>query len=111
MKKLIKSFSWAINGLKTVWREEKNFRIETIIAIGVILLGLLDGLSETKWALIWIAITIVLSSEIVNTAVEDICNKIEPETNPIIGKIKDIMAGFVLISCIGATMIGIIVFF
>ncbi len=111
MSTLKQSFGWAIHGLKTVWKEEKNFRIEVIIAIIVILFGMIRELDSTDWAFLWIAIVMVLGAEIVNTALEDVCNKVEPKNDPVIGKIKDIMAGFVLISCIGAVFIGIIVFF
>lgn len=111
MKKLKQSFAWAKNGLKTVWIEERNFRIEINIGIIAIVLGILKGISRADWLFVFIAIGIVLCAEIVNTAVEDICNKIEPKEDPEIGKIKDIMAGFVLISCIVATLIGLYVFF
>lgn len=111
MAKLKQSFKWAMNGLKTVWKEERNFRIEVIIAIVVLLIGVIDGLTAIKWAFVFIAITLVLSAEIINTAIEDICNRIEPKHDPIIGKIKDIMAGFVLVASIGAVLIGFVVFF
>lgn len=111
MAKLKQSFKWAMHGLKTVWREERNFRIEIVVAIVVLLIGIIDGLTTTKWAFVFVAITLVLSAEIVNTAIEDICNRIEPKHDPIIGKIKDIMAGFVLVTCIGAVLIGFVVFF
>lgn len=111
MAKLKQSFKWAMHGLKTVWKEERNFRIEVIIGIVVVTLGVLQGLSAIKWALVFIAICFVVTAEIVNTAIEDICNKIEPNTDPVIGKVKDIMAGFVLVSCICAVLIGFVVFF
>lgn len=111
MTKWIKSFKWALHGLKTVWKEERNFRIEIGIAIIVLLVAFFDATSKTEWALLWIAIAMVLGSEILNTAVEDICNKIEPKHDAVIGKIKDTMAAFVLVSCIGAIFIGFIVFF
>lgn len=111
MNKWLKSFSWAKHGLQTVWKEERNFRIEVCIGAIVVIFGLIDGLTKTEWALIWIAIGMVLSSEIINTAIEDICNKIEPGQDSVIGKIKDIMAAFVLLSCIVAAFIGFIVFF
>ncbi|HYC34616.1 MAG TPA: diacylglycerol kinase family protein [Candidatus Paceibacterota bacterium] len=111
MKRWIKSLVWARNGLKTVWKEERNFRIEIAIAAIVVVAGLIEGLTKTEWAFIWIAIAMVLGAEIINTAVEDICNKIEPKEDAVIGKIKDIMAAFVLVSCIVAVFLGIIVFF
>jgi diacylglycerol kinase len=111
MDKLKRSFRFAKSGLKTVWQEERNFRIETAIGVIVVLFGIIDDLSSIEWMFVFIAIAMVLGAEILNTAVEDICNKIEPAENPIIGKIKDTMAGFVLLSCIVSVLIGLIVFF
>lgn len=110
MRNVMKSFRWAVNGLKTVWREERNFRIEVVIACIVVSYGCLKDLSAYSWALLCVAITLVLTAEIVNTAVEDICNKIEPKQDSTIGKIKDIMAGFVLLASICATLLGMIIF-
>ncbi len=110
MRNVIKSFKWAFNGLKTVWREERNFRIEVVIACIVVGYGFLKGLPVYSWALLCVAITLVLTAEIVNTAIEDICNKIEPKQDSTIGKIKDIMAGFVLLVSICAILLGMIIF-
>lgn len=110
MNNLKKSFLWAKNGLKTVWVEERNFRIEIYIGIFVILLGILKEITETEWLFLILSISIVLSAEMINTAIEDVCDKIEPNQNPVIGKIKDITAGFVLLSSITAAIIGCIIF-
>ncbi|MEI6479125.1 MAG: diacylglycerol kinase [bacterium] len=45
-----------------------------------------------------------------NTAIEDLCNKVEPEHDPAIGKIKDTMAAFVFVSSIGVSILGILIF-
>lgn len=110
MGKLIKSFMWAINGLKTAWQEEVNFRIETAVAFVVVVGGIYLQFTKLEWAFIIVSICAVLSAEIVNTAVEDLCNKIEPNTDPIIGKIKDMMGGFVLVVCVTSAIIGVMVF-
>ncbi|PIQ36170.1 MAG: diacylglycerol kinase [Candidatus Yonathbacteria bacterium CG10_big_fil_rev_8_21_14_0_10_43_136] len=110
MKKLIKSFGWAMSGIRTVWQEEVNFRIETVVAFLVIVGGIYLQFTKLEWAFIIISICAVLSAEIVNTAVEDLCNKIEPNTDPIIGKIKDMMGGVVLLVCVTSVIIGVMVF-
>lgn len=56
------------------------------------------------------AVTMVLASEIMNTAIEDLCNKIEPNRDPMIGKVKDMTSAFTLVSVVGALVIGILVF-
>ena len=108
--KLIKSFFGAMNGLHATWREEFNFRIEILIGALVVCAGFYLSLSYVEWAIVVGCITVVLSAELVNTAIEDLCNKVEPNTDPVIGKIKDIMAGFVLVSCAGAALTGLLVF-
>jgi len=110
MKKLIKSFGWAMSGIRTVWQEEVNFRIETVVAFLVIVGGIYLQFTKLEWAFIIISICAVLSAEIVNTAVEDLCNKIESNTDPIIGKIKDMMGGVVLLVCVTSVIIGVMVF-
>ncbi len=110
MKKLLKSFKWAINGIRVVWREEKNFRIEVAVAVVVVALGIWLGFSKLEWVIIVGCISAIIAAEMVNTAIEDLCNKVEPSTDPAIGKIKDIMAGFVLTLSLGVVIIGAIIF-
>lgn len=110
MNKLIKSFGWAMNGLRTVWCEEVNFRIEVCVALIVIAKATYLNFSVPEWIIIIGCIGAVLSAEMVNTAVEDLCNKVEPKADPAIKKIKDIMGGFVLVVCLTSVSIGLVIF-
>lgn len=60
---------------------------------------------------ILICIFLVLSAEIINTVVEDVCDKIEPQHDRIIGKIKDMMAAYVLVTVLGSVVVGVLVFY
>lgn len=104
------SFGWAMNGIRTVWREEVNFRIEISIGILVVLFGIYLRLLVLEWMIIAACIGAVLAAEILNTAIEDLCNKVEPNTDPVIGKIKDIMGGLVLVVSITSVVIGLLIF-
>ncbi|MBI5077933.1 MAG: diacylglycerol kinase family protein [Candidatus Yonathbacteria bacterium] len=110
MQKLIKSFQWAMNGIHTVWREEVNFRIESVIALAVLVSAFYLDFSMPEWIIIIGCIGAVLAAEIINTAVEDLCNKVEPNTDTVIGKIKDTMGGFVLVVCLTSAIIGVMIF-
>ena len=110
MIKVFKSFGWAMNGLRAAWREEVNFRIEAILALGVTVGGVYLGFSKLEWVIIIECIATVLAAELVNTAIEDLCNRVEPNTDPVIGKVKDIMGGFVFVVVLGAGIIGVMVF-
>jgi diacylglycerol kinase len=110
-KKVLNSFKFALNGLYVTWKEEFNFRIEVVVAVVVIFSIFYFQFSFVESALCFVAVIIVLSAEIVNTAIEDLSDMVEPNQNPLIGKIKDTMAGFVLVSSFGAFIIGCLVFY
>lgn len=111
IKRIMSSFKYAINGLQTVWKEEQNFRIEIVVALLVLIFAIYFNFSFPEIVLCIIAILFVICGEIVNTAIEDLCDKIGPNQDETIGKIKDIMAGFVLVSSLGAVVIGVLVFY
>ncbi|MDR9399232.1 diacylglycerol kinase family protein [Salibacter sp.] len=106
----IRSFSFAIQGIKTLFREEDNAKVHVLTAVIVIIGGFYFDISHVEWMLIAIAIGFVLVTEIVNTALENICDYLTEETDPLIKRIKDLSAGAVLISALTAIVIGLIVF-
>jgi len=110
MSTFIKSFGWARNGLRAVWREERNFRIQLVIGTLAVIAGFLSDFVAVQWVLLVMTIALVLMGEIVNTVIEDICDKIQPEHDPAIGKIKDMMAGYVLLSSVAAVIVGLFIF-
>ncbi|MBI5134212.1 MAG: diacylglycerol kinase [Candidatus Taylorbacteria bacterium] len=111
MRNFLRSFGWATNGLRIVWREERNFRVDVVVAVVVAIAAYLRDFAPWQWIILVILIGWVLMGEIVNTAIEDICDKIEPQRDPVIGKIKDAMAGYVLVSAISAAIAGVMLFF
>lgn len=108
MNKVIKSFGWAMSGLHTVWKEEMNFRIELVIGLILVVGAGMFRFSIIEWIVLLGCIGTVLSAEIINTAIEDLCDRIEPSFDPIIGKIKDTMAGLVLFIVVITSVIGIL---
>jgi diacylglycerol kinase (ATP) len=108
LDKFFKSFIHALRGFKTTWNEERNFRTQVVMASLVILGAYFFHFSYTEFSVIVIAAALVLSGEVINSAIEDLCNKIEPGHDSEIAKIKDVMAAFVLILSAGAFVLGII---
>ncbi len=106
MSKLIQSFRFAISGIRATWRDEVNFRIEIFLATLVVALGIAIGFSPLEWIVVVGCISAVLLAEMVNTAIENLCDKISPEIDPTIGKVKDIMGGVVFIVSLGAAVAG-----
>lgn len=110
MKKFKKSFKSAQNGILHVYKNEINFKIHIIIAIIVLVLGLIMDWHAWKWALYIFAVSQVLVTEVLNSAIEYTWDHLEPNQHPVVGIIKDVTAGAVLISVISAMFIGIILF-
>lgn len=109
VRKLIRSFSHAIGGFKRVFQEQ-NFRIQTALAIIVIFFILFFGLKVWESAALVMMITLVLVLEIINSIFERIVDILEPRVHPYAKAIKDMMATAVLIASLGATFVGVIIF-
>ncbi|TSC70956.1 MAG: diacylglycerol kinase [Parcubacteria group bacterium Gr01-1014_46] len=105
----LKSFKYAVRGLTTTWREEFNFRIEVLVGLVVFFCMFYFDFSYIESALCVVAVALVLVSEVINTIVEDFCDKVEPNQDKIIEKIKDMSASFVLLSTLASVTIGIFV--
>jgi diacylglycerol kinase len=106
----LQSFRYAFNGLKTLIREEPNARIHLVAATGVIILGFLLKITPFEWIAILLAIGFVFAMELVNTALENLCDFVSPEKHELIKKIKDLSAASVLVSAVVAIIIGVLVF-
>jgi len=110
MKKVFRSLNNALNGLKIVLLEERNFQIHIVLGVATIIIGMALEISQVEMMFVVVAIVFVIASEVINTAIEDLCDIVGPNPDSLIGKIKDISSGFVLISALGAIVIGIMVF-
>lgn len=105
-----RSLGYAASGLSFAVRNEPNMRIHAGASICVVVLGLWLGLDLSEWRWLIIAMMTVIAAEALNTAVEQCCNAVSKSFHPAIKSAKDVAAGAVLVSAIGAGLIGISVF-
>ena len=110
LKDRIKSFGFAINGLKLLLRNEHNARVHLVASIGVIIGCFVFTLSTIEICLVLFSIGLVFITELLNTAIENISNFVEPEWNKKIGEIKDYSAAAVLIAALVSCLIGLVIF-
>lgn len=110
LKYQISSFRWAINGLSEFFRTEFKAWIHCIATTLAVITGFILKVSLTEWCLVCIAIVLVFITEIFNTAMETIVDTVPDKFDNKRRIIKDMCAGAVLISSIGALLIGILVF-
>jgi diacylglycerol kinase (ATP) len=107
----IRSFGYAISGLKALLLGERNMLVHLLATLAVIAMGLWYRLSTERWCLLLFAIAGVWIAEAFNTALERLCNVVSPERHPVIKQVKDISAAAVLLAAIAAVLAGIGVFF
>lgn len=108
--KRIQSFAFAFNGLKILFRTEHNARIHLTAAVVVIGASAYFELHALEWVAIIFAIGFVISTEIINTAIEQLADFWTTEQNAQIKIIKDLSAAAVLVSALTALTIGLIIF-
>ena len=106
----ILSFKYALAGITSAVREEPNLKIHLFIALLVILLGILFGITQTEWLFIIILIGLVISLELTNTAIEAVVNAFTDKEHPGAKLAKDISAGAVLVTAITSIIVGLIIF-
>lgn len=111
MKKLKQSVRRALNGISIVYKRERNFKLHCLIACAVLLLGYTLGFSTLQWILITLCIGLVLALEVTNSVIEYTWNHLEPNHHPVVGTIKDAMAGAVLIVSLTSAIAGILIIF
>ena len=109
-KKIINSCKYAIEGFVSSFKTERNMKIHIMAMIIVIALGIFMKLNKIEWCIITIAIVMVISAELFNTAIETVVDMVSPQKNPQAKLVKDIAAAAVLVLAIGAAVIGIIIF-
>lgn len=110
MKKFIKGFKYAFEGIWTGLKSERNLKIHFIVMILVIIFGFIFKISKIEWMICIILFGIVIAGELFNTAIETVVDMISPEKNEKAKKAKDVSAGAVLILSISSAIIGLIIF-
>lgn len=112
MKKepLDKSFGYAFEGLWNTVKSERNMQIHLGFTVCVIIAGFIFRISVTEWMFCLVLFALVISLELVNTALEAAVDVATDEWRPLAKKAKDAAAGAVLVAAILAAVIGLLIF-
>lgn len=105
-----KSLGYAISGIIQCIQKERNIKIHLVFMFLVIICGFLFQLSITEWLVCILLFGLVISLELVNTAIEAVVDLCTQEYHPLAKIAKDTAAGAVLISAIASVVIGLIIF-
>ena len=109
-KALRKSFKYAISGIFTALKICRNLKIHYLFAILAIIAGLVLDISRVEFAIVLLAITFVVTLEMMNTAIEKVVDLLTERYHILALIAKDVAAGAVLLASIIAFVIGAIIF-
>lgn len=109
MKAFADSVKFALMGVRAAW-SGRNFKIQLTAACIVIICGLAIGITATEWLVVLIFTGLVLSAEIMNSAIEQLVDLVSPEFHPAAGKVKDLAAGAVLVLAFFSAVAGLVIF-
>jgi diacylglycerol kinase (ATP) len=108
---LLHSFNWAFDGIVHALRHERNMWIHFAIAVLVLVASLFFALTRLEVIALLVAISFVLITEMLNTALEHIVDLITDEDDPRARVAKDVAAGAVLIAAVNAVAVAYLVFY
>jgi diacylglycerol kinase len=104
------SFVHAGRGIFLLWLTQGNFRIHLVAGLGAVCLGWYFQILAIEWVALTVAIGLVLSAEALNTAIERMVDRIEPQRHPAARDAKDLAAAGVLIASVCSFIVGLILF-
>lgn len=110
LRKWVESTNYAIEGILHAVKTQRHLRYHFYAAVLILLLSFILGISQPEFIAITIVVIIVLSVEMINTAIEATIDIIFKDYDNRAKIIKDIAAGAVLITVMGAVVIGYIIF-
>ncbi len=110
VQRRLRSFPFAFAGISHLLRTQGNAQIHVAAGGVAIALGFLFNIDRVEWLALALTITLVLAAEGINTAVEAVVDLVTPGFHPLAKIAKDVAAGTVLLTAIGAVAVGFIVF-
>jgi diacylglycerol kinase len=108
--RFLKSIGYAWQGIKYCFMSEKNFRIELIVALITFAFAIVLRIGINEWLAILFCCALVLSLEIMNTAIEKLSNAVSTSIHPVIKLVKDMAAGAVFLVSIISLVTACIIF-
>ena len=98
LTRVIKAFGFSVKGFRATWKHEEAFRQEVILAVILLPLSFFVAINATQLAILLLTLFIVLITEILNSAVEAVVDRVSDEHHKLAGRAKDMGSAAVLLS-------------
>ncbi|TMN19396.1 diacylglycerol kinase [Pseudoxanthomonas sp. X-1] len=108
-RRLWLAFTWSMKGLRAAWLYESSFRLEVCLAVLLLPLGVTLGESGPERALLVTSVLLVLTMELLNSAIEAVIERYGPEHHELAGRAKDMGSAAVFVAMIGTAATWLLV--
>jgi diacylglycerol kinase len=105
-----RKFADAFRGGSVAVRTNSSFWVHLPCAALVVVAGLVWNLEAWQWAVVGLCVILVLTAELLNTALEELAKAVDPTFNPHVRDALDIASAAVLMAALGAVLLGTLVF-
>ena len=102
---ILKALIWSMAGIKAAWKNEQAFRWEATIVLLMIPVGFWLGRTAVEWALLIASSMLILITELLNSALEAVVDRIGPERHELSKRAKDMGSAAAFISMITAAVV------
>jgi diacylglycerol kinase (ATP) len=102
---ILNAFIWSMAGIKAAWKNEQAFRWEAAIVLLMMPVGLWIGRTAVEWALLIASAMSILITELLNSALEAVVDRIGPERHELSKRAKDLGSAAAFISMITAAVV------
>ena len=106
----LRKFRHAFRGIRIASRGQNSFLVHIPVACFVLAVAAQLHVSTTEWCMLVLCVTLVISAELFNTAMEHLAKAITTEFNPRVRDALDISSAAVLIAALGASVVGALIF-
>lgn len=103
-RQIARAMTWSFKGLRASWQHEASFRLEVRLAVLLIPLGLWLGHGGVEKALLCGSLLLVLTAELLNSAIEAVVDKVSPEFHELAGRAKDMGSAAVFLLLINVAL-------
>lgn len=110
ISRLMQSFRNAFAGVFYALSHNQNLRIHVGVAILVIIASLIFRVNAFEMGILGVMILLVIVTEMINTAIEEMVNFVTVEHKREAKIAKDVTAGMVLVTALGSIIVGILIF-
>lgn len=109
-KRFLKSFKYSLDGLKYAYKNEQSMLVHLIVTIIAITLGILFKISNFEWIITIFLLSVTASLELLNTAIEAVCDMVTLEYNKLAKVVKDTASASVFFTSMLGAVSGLIIY-